>query len=262
MRATTEYLSPSKPRIFAHRGFTTPADGDVLDENTIAAFAAAIVAGATHIETDIQVTSDGVAVLFHDDDLSRVTQNPPIHRKISELSFQEVQAVRLTHGGQIPALIDALDSLREVRFNLDFKVNEAVKPASKVINDLNAAERVLVSAFSERRRHQVLREIAQPVATSAGSALVVWSYLVSKIGAGWLLKILLRNVNALQIPVSAGPFDFASPRFISSVQRCGVEVHFWTINAPSQMKKLIALGADGIVTDRTDLAATAFLPLI
>jgi glycerophosphoryl diester phosphodiesterase len=34
----------------------------------------------------------------------------------------------------------------------------------------------------------------------------------------------------------------------------GLEVHVWTINEPTQMKRLLEMGVDGIVTDRCDLA--------
>jgi glycerophosphoryl diester phosphodiesterase len=259
VRATTGYLSPSKPRIFAHRGLSRGAEGQVLDENTIPAFQAAIEAGATHIETDIQVTKDGIPVLFHDDDLSRVTEDAYGKSKISELTFQQIRSVRLTHGGEIPSLAEALDQLSEARFNLDFKVNEAVRPGCKVLIEQNAVDRVLVSAFSESRRKAVLRQIARPIATSAGGALVIWAYVFSKLGVRWFLVRLLRDVNALQIPVSAGPMRFATQRFIASIRSVGVEIHFWTINDPQEMRNLVALGADGIVTDRTDLAVSALL---
>lgn len=256
MRSTTGYLSPSKPRIFAHRGLALGADGEALDENTIPAFRAAIAAGATHIETDIQVTKDGVPVLFHDDDLSRVTENA-VPSKIGELSYQQIQAVELTNGGQIPSLAEALEQLGAARFNLDFKVGKAVQPGCRVILEQNAADRVLVSAFSEGRRRAVLRQLGKPVATSAGGALVIWSYVFARLGASRSLKWLLRDVNALQIPVSAGALKFGTKKFISSVAAVGVEVHFWTINDPDEMKRLVALGADGIVTDRADLAVAA-----
>jgi glycerophosphoryl diester phosphodiesterase len=38
------------------------------------------------------------------------------------------------------------------------------------------------------------------------------------------------------------------------VAKAGVETHFWTINDPDEMQRLLALGAKGIVTDRADLA--------
>ena len=118
-RAIHPYLSPARPHILAHRGLASAG----VAENTLEAFRAAINLGATHLETDIQVTMDGVPVLFHDEDLVRVAGLP---RKISQLSSAELNAVELISGGRIPTLRAALENLPEARFNLDLKVSAAV----------------------------------------------------------------------------------------------------------------------------------------
>ena len=61
-RVASRYLDAAGPRVFAHRGF---ADG--VPGNTLAAFGAALEAGATHLESDVRATRDGVPVLFHDE---------------------------------------------------------------------------------------------------------------------------------------------------------------------------------------------------
>ena len=66
-------------------------------------------------------------------------------------------------------------------------------------------------------------------------------------------KQISKNIDALQIPVSQGPIKLATKSFISLLRRNNLEVHFWTINDPQEAKKLIALGATGIVSDRIDL---------
>ena len=45
-----------------------------------------------------------------------------------------------------------------------------------------------------------------------------------------------------------------TPRFIDYAHAAGVEVHVWTVNEAADMRRLVALGVDGIVTDRADLA--------
>jgi glycerophosphoryl diester phosphodiesterase len=242
------YFSPALPRIFAHRGF---AADQVAAENTIQAFKAALALGATHLETDIQVTKDGVPVLFHDDDLLRVAGLP---RKISEVSLTELTGLQLLDGGRIPTLREALVELPEARFNLDLKVWGAVKPAVSLIRELAAENRVLVSSFSDRRRSKALRLFDRPVASSAGSFGVLGLWLASKFRFGWLVRALARPVNALQIPTSKGPIRFDSPAFIGQMKAAGLELHYWTINDAAEMRRLIALGADGIVTDRADIA--------
>ena len=53
---------------------------------------------------------------------------------------------------------------------------------------------------------------------------------------------------------SAGDMRVLTPRLISAAHRHGVEVHVWTVNDPDEMRRLVALGVDGIVTDRADVA--------
>ena len=60
---------PLFPNPVAHRGLHDRASGII--ENSASAFEAAIIAGFA-IECDVQLTSDGVPVIFHDDDMKRL----------------------------------------------------------------------------------------------------------------------------------------------------------------------------------------------
>ncbi len=240
------YLSPALPRIFAHRGLALS-----FTENTIDAFGAAILAGATHIESDLQLTRDGVPVLFHDSDLLRVAG---LRRKISEISIAELQALELSGNGQIPTLEQALLALPNARFNLDFKVEAVVAPAAAVINRLGAHDRILVASFSESRRRRAVAAMNAPVVSSAGSWLVLSLWLAHKLNASALIARLAKRVQLLQLPLVAGKIRLDDAAFIAAMTAAGLEVHFWTINEVEQMKDLIRLGAHGIVTDRADVA--------
>ena len=246
-QAIPSYLSPALPRIFAHRGFASEG----VSENTIPAFEAALKLGATHLESDIQVTKDGVPVLFHDVDLLRVAGIP---RKVSELNSGEIAEIRLVQGGEIPTLRAALTAFPKARFNLDLKVSEAVGTAVSVIRDIGAQDRVLLTSFSDRRRAAAVKLLNLPVVSSAGSIRVLGLWLAAKLHIGYLVRWLAKPVQALQIPTGIGPIRFDSPGFIRQIVAAGLEIHFWTINDAEEMLRLISLGAQGIVTDRTDLA--------
>ena len=247
------YLYPTTvPRVLAHRGLTLGAKGESIDENTIPAFARALEVGATHIESDIQVTSDGVAILFHDDDLSRVAGLPA---RVSQLHSSEIAQFKLAHGGSISTLDQVLREFPKARFNLDFKVGAAVQAGSRVISELNANQRVLVASFSDARRLAAQRLLPGSV-SSAGSVGVLAARLSSTLGYRGL-RAALRGAAAIQVPVSSGPLTFANESFLAALKLIGVEAHFWTINEVPEMQRLLALGATGIVTDRADLAAEA-----
>lgn len=80
------------PELIAHRGYTLK-----YPENTLAAFQAAIDAGAGFIECDVQLSGDGVPVLFHDKNLQRICKQPGA---IHEYSWQALQAFRASDPGR------------------------------------------------------------------------------------------------------------------------------------------------------------------
>ncbi|HPU03974.1 MAG TPA: glycerophosphodiester phosphodiesterase family protein, partial [Rhodoglobus sp.] len=59
---------------------------------------------------------------------------------------------------------------------------------------------------------------------------------------------------AVQVPERALGLSVTTERMIDRLHSAGVEVHIWTVNDPDRMRELLALGVDGIVTDRADLA--------
>ena len=71
----------------------------------------------------------------------------------------------------------------------------------------------------------------------------------------WALPRICRGVSAIQVPEHAGPVRIVTPRVLRQMHALGIEVHVWTVNDPVQMRRLLALGVDGLVTDRCDLAA-------
>jgi glycerophosphoryl diester phosphodiesterase len=90
--------------------------------------------------------------------------------------------------------------------------------------------------------------------TSAGSLTVLRLWLAAKLGNSKTVARIAAEINALQIPTHSGKLNLISPTFISAMHAAGLELHYWTINDPDQMVELLRLGADGLVTDRADLA--------
>ncbi len=244
----TSYFDAPFPRRLAHRGLWR--DSESIDENSIEAISAAIAAGATHVESDTHATSDGVAVLFHDNDLSRVAGIP---EAISRLSIEELSKITLQHGSKIPTLSEVFDLFPNLQLNLDIKSEQAIEPTVRAIEEHAAHDRVLVSSFSESRRKKALSLLTRPVATSASARLVFWAWACHNLAFGIGFSALTRNIDAFQVPTRRGVIRFDTEAFLKRAQANGTEVHYWTINEPAEMSKLLQLGADGIVTDRVDL---------
>ena len=111
------YLEWDGPIPFAHRGGASD-----VPENTMPAFQYAIDAGYRYVETDVQVTADGILVAFHDDDLSRTCGRPG---RISDLPWSEVKTALVDGTAPIPLLEDMLGTWPELRVNIDCKTNTA-----------------------------------------------------------------------------------------------------------------------------------------
>jgi glycerophosphoryl diester phosphodiesterase len=244
--------SPHGFKIFAHRGLCFADNRIAFDENTIPAFQAAVSFGVEYLELDVQCSLENKAVVFHDETLDRVTSATG---RVKDFTLEQLQSMPLKLGGRICSLDEVFLAMpKSCRINIDIKNSSAIPDVVNVIEKHQAQRRVLLTSFSEARR---LRAIASlpGVATSPSAAIVFKVWLGIKFGFGY--KKYLESVNALQIPVSYGLIRFDSPRFIESVKRHGVELVYWTINDPVEAKRLQQLGANGIVTDRSDLMVSA-----
>lgn len=245
------------PKVFAHRGFISAVgDTSSIWENSALAFAAADVAGTSYFETDCRVTADGDVVLFHDATLERVTGDP---RAVNTVATRELEELFSSHGGLL-TVADALDAFPHARFNIDVKERSAAEQAGAAA--AHHADRVLLTSFDDTTRlaalHAARRAGARSAPATSPGRRVLTSLLASvTVGASQRARRILATVDALQIPVAFGPVPVMTKRLIRAAHAAGVEVHVWTIDDPQQMIDLVERGADGIVTNRTDIAVTA-----
>lgn len=248
------YFDAPAPRVLAHRGLTVPGDSHV--ENSLAAVAEAVSAGATYVESDCHLTRDGEIVLFHDDNVERVTGDP---RLVADLRLRDLEALMADRGGLL-TLRDALEGFPETRWNLDVKAAAAAAEMGRLVAP--HAERVLLASFSDARRRAALAAAAAAgaavrPATSAGSATIARVLGAAAAAPASVLRRVLRGVDVLQIPQRQGAVRVLTDRLIRRAHDAGVEVHVWTVNDVDEMRSLVARGVDGIVTDRADLALAA-----
>lgn len=241
--------------MLAHRGLV-PHDAEGIVENSLAALAAAQAAGVPYVESDCHITVDGVVVLFHDDDLSRVTGDP---RPIRDVPVRELEELMSTRGGLV-TLAQAFDAFPTLRFNLDVKAEDAADPVGREV--ARHSERVLLTSFSDARRRRALAAAAQEggdAATSAGTSTTARVVAAVASRSARLVRRALAGVDALQVPERRGRVRIVTPRLIDAVHRAGAEVHVWTVNDPDDMRRLLDLGVDGLVTDRADVARDVVL---
>lgn len=249
------------PRMYAHRGAAAE-----LPENTLPAFRRGVELGADALELDVHMTADGHIVVSHDPTGARMAG---VAREIRRCRLEEVREWDVGRGfvddsGErpfagrgyhIPTLEEVLEEFPEVILNVDLKQSRPsiVAPVLALLRRMRASERVVVASFSELTLLEVrVRGYRGATGLGRGEVLALLT-APSAVIRRWPFF-----GNAVQIPTRAGPLSLARPRFIEKCHRLGMRVDFWTVNDADEARRLLAIGADGIMTDDPGAIAPVF----
>jgi glycerophosphoryl diester phosphodiesterase len=205
----TEFFDPPRPRVFAHRG----ASGD-YPENTLPAFAAARDVGTPYIELDVHMTGDGHVVVAHDNNLTRVAG--------ADVLIPEMTLAELSHVDAGYNFTPSTSAAGEFPFRgRGIRVPE------------------LAEVFDACPEQRFIVEIKQ---TSPG----LIDGLVGIIDrTGMRRRVLVASEH--QAPIDE--FRIAAPDIVVAAHKIGVEMHVWTIDEKAEMRAMLALRVDGIITD-------------
>lgn len=236
---------PHLPLAFAHRGGAAHPELDGA-ENTIAAFRHAWQLGYAYLETDVQVTADGVLVAFHDVDVVRVTGG---EGSLPDLTLAEVKALRIGGAHEVPTLLELLEAVPGAYLNIDLKCDRSPEALAAFVEEHDLADRVLVGSFSARRLRRFRRLTRGRVPTAAHRTEIIWHLLLP---APLLRLATPGRPAALQVPVRR-VVPVVTARLLRRAHALGRQVHVWTVDEPAEMHALLDLGVDGLMTDRTDL---------
>ncbi len=243
---------PRPFRLYAHRGASAE-----LPENTMPSFRRALEYGVDALELDVHLTRDGHPIVSHDPTAERMAG---VARAWRDMDLAEAQRLDVgrgfvagdgsrPHAGKgihAPSLEELLIELPGVRLNIDVKQPEPpmVKPLLTLLRRCKAEERVTLASF-QTRTLLAIRRRGYGGETALGQPEVLALIATPAI----VIERMPFIGDAVQIPVRAGPLRFDRPAFIAKCHRLGMRVDFWTINDPAEARRLIALGADGIMTD-------------
>jgi glycerophosphoryl diester phosphodiesterase len=229
----------------AHRGASGHAP-----ENTMAAFRRAVELGARFIETDLQITRDARVIAIHDFTLDRTTSGKG---QVHLLPLEQIRALDAgawfgDHGAgsfsgeRVPTLEEILDFAKEqdVIFYLEIKSGPAWGVEHAVVaalRDHNASARVVILSFDPSTIDSVHR-------------------LDSTMMTGFLCEHPSNDLVERTVRVGARQLvargDLITRAVIEKAHHAGLQVVAWTINEMEQMRRLIAAGVDGIITDYPD----------
>lgn len=230
----------STPFGFAHQGGDETAPG-----NTLASFGHAVSLGYRYIETDVQVTSDGVLVIYHDDDLEAGTG---VAGRIDDMTWPEVAELRVGDGHSLARFDDVVERFPDVRFNIEPKTDRSVGALVESIERLDLADRVCIGSFDDRRLRRARKALGPDVCMSPGPIGVGIVLLAALVWPRWRSPF-----GALQLPPKVWILPLAHPWLVGRLHRMGLQVHIWTINTAEEMGELLDAGVDAIMTDKVSI---------
>lgn len=236
-------VSTRKPIIVGHRG----AAG-LAPENTLEAFQAAIDLAIDGIEFDVQRSKDGALVVFHDEDLERLTDGTG---KLWDRTLDELKALHIVtqhegyHDVRIPTLRETFEFLRAADQLLMIELKEpwrypgVEEQVVTLIREFGLVERVQVRAFYHDALHTIHR-LAPEIALSE-----LWLDRLPEDD-----EVIYKTVNSHHILFTA--------ENVARLHRRGVQVTAWTVNELDDARRLIEIGIDGLTTNFPDRLLTLF----
>ena len=214
----------------------------------MAAFERAVALGAGFIETDLRLTRDARFVAIHDEMLDRTTNG---HGEVQQHTLAELEALdaghwfdRDFHGERIPTLEQILDFGRkhDVVFYLEVKYETAMGMHHALVATLRRTEsaaRTIVISFDPGALKS-LREL---------DASIMTGLLVDR---GAPADSAVRKATEAGARQLCAHHSIATPQLVDEAHRAGLQIVVWTVNELSDMRRVIAAGADGIMTDLPD----------
>ena len=218
--------------------------------------------GADGIEIDVQLSRDGIPVVIHDPTLDRTTDHTGPVRALTADALARVDAAYhfeldgmrpfRGHGIGVPRLGDVLSRHPGTRVIIEIQgaSPDLARAVGACVRKADAVERVCVGSF-HASTIAVIRTEFPEIATSASQPEAQWTLYRS-----WLRWPFTsaRPYCAFQVPEFAGRMRVVSRNFLRSVHREGHVLQVWVVNERADIWRLLDWGADGIISDRPDVA--------
>jgi glycerophosphoryl diester phosphodiesterase len=249
-------LDCARRLVFAHRG-----GARLRPENTTTAFDHGLALGADGLELDVRLSRDEEVVVVHDPSLDRTTD---ARGAVAELDWPTLSGVdagyRFCEDGSfpyrgrdvtIPRLRDVLARYPAVPMIVELKGRSRAlaEAAVGLVREAGALNRVCFGSFDDVTI-RAARAAGEDVMTGAAREEIRRALWASYLG----LPPYQPDYQALQVPERHEQRPVATQRLIRAARRAGLPVQIWTVDDPAAMHRLLAWGAQAIITDRPDVA--------
>jgi glycerophosphoryl diester phosphodiesterase len=228
----------------AHRGASAAAPA-----NTLAAFEKAIELGADGIEFDVHLSADGVPVVIHDFDVAATTDGSG---RVSDLTLAQLKELDAGSsfapafaGERIPTLEEVLETVgQRLLLNVELKTTsirddglERTVIAQVERHGLAHGNRVLLSSFNP-----ISLRRAKKIAPHVPVGLLYALDMPLPLRRAWLAPLVRHEARHPERRM-------VDARYVAWARRRGYRVNVWTVDDPGEMRRLIDLGVDAIITN-------------
>ena len=253
------FFAAEKPgvQVIAHRG-----GAGLRPESTLAAFAHAVEIGVDVLDTDVRRTADGAIVCIHDATVDRTTGGSG---RVASFRLDELQRLDAGYrwsddggrtfpfrgkGIRVPSLEEVFGRFPAMRFVIEMKDADTsfAQSLCALIRRSGMTAKALIASFGAQSLLD-FRSACPEVATSLGGAEARMFFAVQRLR---LSAAYSPPAAAAQIPYRLGETAVATQGFVEAAHRRNLKVHVWTVNDEQQMRQLLQLGVDGMITDRPD----------
>jgi len=239
----------NRPLVFAHRGASK-----VAPENTLPAFEQAIRLGADGVELDVQYSSDGAMVIFHNLNLEKTSDGSG---RVTAHTLAELRGLDAGSwfdpqfaGTRIPILDEVLDLLKgKLLINIELKVLDTLSSGLggdvvKAVRVHAMAEQVVISSFNP---------FALRKAKRAGPEIECALLLAHDL-PGWMRSSFARRHSRAD---GLHPdLEMVDAAYMARAKKLRMPVRVWTVDDEADMRRLIKLGVDAIITNVPDVLKT------
>ncbi|MBR3927665.1 MAG: glycerophosphodiester phosphodiesterase [Clostridia bacterium] len=236
-----------KVQVQAHRGASGYAP-----ENTLPAFQLAVDMNADGIECDIHYSKDGYFIVCHDETVDRTSNGSGI---ISEMTLSEIQALDFGckfdekfRGTTAPTLEQMLDVVKDMNV-INIEIKEFGKDRDEeailhkfydILASYSIVEKVIVSSFDAR--------LLKHLKDLHGDVYTCYLYGKQKKTAAFAQKL---GCSAIHPYFGVG---YLTTMTVRSAHRRGMKVNAWTANTDKEVRRVVKLGCDGVITNYPDVA--------
>lgn len=239
--ATLQYwVGLNTPKITSHRGSSYYAP-----ENTMLAMEYAVRDLSDYVEIDVQQTKDGEVIVMHDASLKRTTG---VNKKVYEVTYDEIKDLDVgkwfdknLQDARIPTLDEVLEYCKgKIKLNIEIKGYEYSKNLEeevvKLVEKHDMVKDCCVSSFNYESLKKV-KEFNQDIKTG---------YIISSAYGDFSR---MKYSDFFSIRATA-----VTSNMIKEIHSAKKQVHVWTVNSSKQMRNLMQIGVDNIITDNPVLA--------